>query len=204
MYNQSMINKTYQIPAKPGIELKAQAEDARAYCVLPMRVCYDKTMTSTDFRMLCLLASYASNNGFTFVSTNTLAARRGTSRQSVSKQLKKLVTKGYVITVRKGYNNIRGALRRIVFDASLSNEDVIAISNTPINEPSKERITMERLQAKQKVHATVKVDALTPISFSDAMLVVSEKIINDYDLIKLEKLINSGITLAQLKSAYPV
>lgn len=202
MYNQCMINKTYHIPVKPKIQLKAQSDDARSYCVLPMRVCYDKSLTSTDFRMLCLLASYASHNGFTFVSTNTLALKRGTSRQSVSKQLKKLVNKGYVITIRKGYNNIRGALRRIVFDASLSTEDVISISNTPINEPSREGMTMARLQAKQKAKATIKSDALTHISFDDAMLVVSEKIKSDSDILTLERLVTQGITLSQLKAAY--
>lgn len=196
-----MINKTYDIPSKPSIELKAQHDDARSYCVLPMRVCYDKKLTSTDFRMLCLLASYCSNNGFTFVSTNTLASRRGTSRQSVSKQLKKLVNAGYVINVRKGYKNIRGALRRIVFDASLTNDDVISISNTPLQEPTSENITMIKRTNKQ-TNATNKTDALTPINFNDALLVVKHLINSDSDLLTLERLVLQGITRTQLLESF--
>lgn len=196
-----MINKTYQIPKKPSINIKEQKEDARSYCVLPMRVCYDKSLTSTDFRMLCLLASYCSNNGFTFVSTNTLAARRGTSRQSVSKQLKKLINKGYVINVRKGYKNIRGALRRIVFDETLSNEDVIAISNTPLNEPTNENIQMIK-RTNKTIKATTKKDSLTHISFDEGMLVVSHCVKTDSDLLKLENLIAKGITKDELIKAF--
>lgn len=196
-----MINKTYDIPSKPSIELKAQADDARSYCVLPMRVCYDKALTSTDFRMLCLLASYCSNNGFTFVSTNTLALRRGTSRQSVSKQLKKLVNAGYVINVRKGYKNIRGALRRIVFDATLSNDDVISISNTPLIESTNEAINMIK-RTNKTTNATNKSDALTPITFDDALLVVKHLINSDNDLLRLERLILTGITHTQLLESF--
>jgi biotin operon repressor len=192
-----MINKTYQIPAKPSINIKEKKDDARSYCVLPIRVCYDKTLTSTDFRMLCLLASYCSNNGFTFVSTQTLALKRGTSRQSVSKQLKKLVNKGYVINVRKGYKNIRGALRRIVFDESLTNEDVIAISNTPLQEPTSETINM-RKRTNIAIKATHKQGADTPIKFDDALLVVSQYITSDSDLLRLERLIETGISKQEL------
>ena len=186
---------------KPNIELKEQREDARSYCVLPMRVCYDKSLTSTDFRMLALLASYASNNGFTFVSTQTLANKRGTSRQSVSKQLKKLESKGYVETVRKGFNGIRGALRRVIFDASLSIEDVVSISNTPIESTTEEYKTMAKRQA-YKVKATPKEDALTPISFNDALLVVSHSLKSDSDLLRLEQLVSQGVTRSQLLEAF--
>lgn len=192
-----MINKTYQIPKKPSINIKEQKEDARSYCVLPMRVCYDKTLTSTDFRMLCLLASYCSNSGYTFVSTHTLASKRGTSRQSVSKQLKKLVNKGYVINVRKGYKNIRGALRRIVFDETLTNEDVITISNTPLQEPTRESIQMIK-RTNKTIKATTKRDSLTHISFNYALLAVSQHIKTDSDLLKLETLIAKGITKQEL------
>lgn len=191
----------FTLPVKPDIKLKPQHDDARYYCVLPMRVCYDKALTSTDFRMLCLLASYCSNNGFTFVSTNTLALRRGTSRQSVSKQLKKLVNAGYVINVRKGYKNIRGALRRIVFDARLTNDDVISISNTPLHEPNNEAINMIK-RINKTIKATVKTDALTRITFEEALLVVQHSLITDTDILTLERLIATGITLEQLKQTY--
>ena len=194
-------NSLFELPKKPSIELKDQREDARAYCVLPIRACYDKALTSTDFRMLCLLASYASNNGFTFVSTKTLATKRGTSRQSVSKQLKKLEAKGYVETVRKGFNGIRGALRRIIFDASLSIDDVVSISNTPIQTQTEEYKTMARRQA-YTVKATPKEDALTPITFSDAILVVSQSLTSDSDLLRLERLVSQGITRSELIEAF--
>jgi hypothetical protein len=44
----------------------------------------------------------------------------------------------------------------------------------------------------------------TAISFDDALLVVQHSLQSDSDLLTLERLVYQGITLDQLKQAYPI
>jgi hypothetical protein len=44
----------------------------------------------------------------------------------------------------------------------------------------------------------------TPISFDEALLVVQHSLKTDSDILTLERLVSRGITLAELKQAYPI
>ncbi|MCL5459719.1 hypothetical protein M3M33_13875, partial [Loigolactobacillus coryniformis] len=79
--------------------------------------------------------------------------------------MKKLQNLGYFQIVRKGYTGLRGALKRVIFDDSLSIEDIVSISNTPIETPTKEAQLMARYK-KATTQPTIKSDGDTPISFN--------------------------------------
>jgi hypothetical protein len=192
----------FDIPKnKPKIELKEKKPDGRYYSVVPLRAIHDKRLTRGDYVNLLALCSYCSNNGFTFVAHSTLAALRGTSRQNISRGIKRLENFGYIEQVRKGYTNIRGALKRVVFDEALSINDVVAISNTPIEQPTKEYITMARYQRpKQSGNQVTSAD--TPITFDEAVLVVSQSLHSDSDLLRLEQLVSRGISRSELIKAF--
>ena len=200
MYNQIMIKNAYQIPKKkPTIELKEKKEDARFYSVVPLRAIHDKRLTRGDLINLISLCSYCSNNGFTFVAHSTIAQLRGCSVQNTSRGLKKLERLGYFEQVRKGYTGLRGSLKRVIFDNSLSIEDVISISNTPIEQPTKEAQTMARYK-KATTPTNNQVDVNTPISFSDAVLACSNSLKSDSNLLTLERIVSQGISRAELLS----
>jgi hypothetical protein len=65
---------------------------------------------------------------------------------------------------------------------------------------------MRGKQTKQTVKPSVKAKGLNHslISFEDALLVVSHSLKTDSDLLTLERLVYQGITLEQLKQAYPI
>jgi hypothetical protein len=107
----------------------------------------------------------------------------------------------YYEIVRKGYTGLRGALKRVVFDESLSIDDVVSISNTPIEQPTQEYITMAR--TKRTTQTTNKqTDGDTRISFNEALLVVSHSLKSDADLLRLEQLISKGISRTELLTAF--
>jgi hypothetical protein len=197
--------KSFNIPDKPSIEFKQQKPDARRFSVIPLRAIHDKRLTRGDYVNLITLCSYCSNNGFTFVAYSTMAKLRGCSSQNIGRGMKKLEKLGYFKIVRKGYTGLRGALKRVIFDETLSINDVVAISNTPISITEYETDLIQSTEgndmARQKKINQVQDDK-TPINFEEALLVVSEKIINDNDLLKLEQLITKGVTKSELIKAY--
>jgi DNA-binding IscR family transcriptional regulator len=194
----------YKIPVKPNIQIKEKRPDARRYCILPIRACLDKQLSLGDFRTLALLASYSSSNGFSFVALSTMANARGVTVQAMSQAVKRLVNQGYVEIVRKGFTGLRGALRRIIFDANITAVDAMIISNN--NEVFNEGYIMRSKQTKQTVKTNTKANGLNHslITFDDALLVVSQSLKTDSDLLTLERLVYQGITLAQLKAAYNI
>jgi hypothetical protein len=194
----------FKLPPKPDIQIKEKRPDARRYCILPIRACLDKQLSLGDFRTLALLASYSSSNGFSYVALSTMASARGVTVQAMSQAIKRLVNKGYVEIVRKGFTGLRGALRRIIFDASITAVDAMVISNN--NEVINEGYIMRGKQTKQTVKTKTKANELNHslITFDDALLVVSQSLKTDSDLLTLERLVYQGITLAQLKHTYNI
>lgn len=194
----------YKIPVKPNIQIKEKRPDARRYCILPIRACLDKQLSLGDFRTLALLASYSSSNGFSFVALSTMANARGVTVQAMSQAVKRLVNQGYVEIVRKGFTGLRGALRRIIFDANITAVDAMIISNN--NEVFNEGYIMRGKQTKQTLKPKTKANALNHslITFDDALLVCQHSIKSDSDLLTLERLVSQGITLSALKAAYNI
>ena len=191
----------FKLPDKPSIELKDKKPDGRYYSVIPLRAIHDKRLTRGDLINLISLCSYCSNNGFTFVAYSTIAQLRGCSIPNIARGMKKLERFGYFEQVKKGYTGLRGSLKRVIYDETINADDAIAISNTPLEIPTQENITMARHQrSKQTVNK--QADTNTPITFNEALLVVSHSLTSDSDLLRLERLVSQGITRTQLLEAF--
>lgn len=193
----------FNLPAKPSIELKEKKPDARRFAVMPLRAANDKRLTRGDYVNLLVLCSYCSQGGYTFAAVSTMGKFRGVSPQAISKGIIRLVKFGYVEQIRKGFTGLRGSLKRVIYDDTLTIDDVISISNTPIERPTKEALTMARPRKQNKQTTNNSVDD-TAISFNDALLAVSQSLKTDSDLLTLERLVYQGITLSQLKAAYNI
>jgi hypothetical protein len=111
--------------------------------------------------------------------------------------MKKLQRLGYFEIVRKGYTGLRGALKRVIFDETLSIDDVISISNTPIQQPTQEAQIMARYK-KQTTPNNQVVDVNTPITFQEALLACSHSLKSDSDLLTLERIVSAGISKGEL------
>ena len=186
---------------KPSIELKEKKQDARFYSVVPLRALHDKRLTRGDYINLIALCSYCSNNGFTFVAYSTIAQLRGCSIPNIARGMKKLERFGYFEQVKKGYTGLRGSLKRVIYDESISADDAIAISNTPLPIPTNESITMAKTQrSKQGINKQADTD--TRLNYEQALLVVSHSLKSDTDLLRLEQLISKGVSRAELLEAF--
>jgi hypothetical protein len=195
----------FNLPVKPSIELKEKKPDARQFSVIPLRAIHDKRLTRGDLINLMALCSYCSPNGFTFVAYSTIAALRGCSTQNTARGMKKIERLGYFEMVRSGYTGLRGALKRVIYDASLTSEDQASISNHSINETIlSEGNTMARYTKGTKRTINKKADDNTAITFNESLLVCSQSLKTDSDLLTLERLVFQGITLAQLKHTYNI
>jgi len=191
----------FKLPDKPSIELKEKKPDGRYYSVVPLRAIYDKRLTRGDLINLMTLCSYCSNNGFTFVAYSTMANLRGVSQPYISKGMMKLQKLGYFEIVRKGYTGLRGALKRVIYDEKINHIDQLAISNTPLDIPTTESITMNNTKAKQQ-RTNKQVVSNSRITFDEALLVVSQSLKSDSDLLRLEQLVSRGVSRAELLEAF--
>ena len=187
-----------KLPSRPKLVYVEAKKDKRMYAVVPFRACIDDSLTRTDLITLITLASYSGPNGYSFVALSTMAKLRGVTPQSVSRYIKRLERKGYVETVRKGYTNMRGALRRILFNQKLTELDQVSISN----DNSIEVYDMSKhIQKRGRSAKQPKVDN-TVLSYDEAILVVSHLLKSDSDLLKLERLVSAGISRDALLAAF--
>jgi hypothetical protein len=191
----------FKLPDKPSIELKEKKPDARVFSVVPLRAIHDKRLTRGDLINLMTLCSYCSNNGFTFVAYSSMANLRGVSQPYISKGMMKLQKLGYFEIVRKGYTGLRGALKRVIYDEKINHIDQLAISNTPLDIPTQESITMTNTKTKQQ-RTNKQVVSDSRISFNEALLVVSQSLKSDSDLLRLEQLVSRGVSRSDLIKAF--
>lgn len=194
----------FTIPKKPGIELKEKKPDARQFAVIPLRAIHDKRLTRGDYVNLMALCSYCSPNGFTFVAWSTIALFRGCSSPNICRGMKKLERLGYYEQVKKGYTGLRGALKRVIYDDTLTSQDQESISNQSIDSLIQEAEPMARYSKASKQSVNKQVHSNTAITFEQALLVCSHSIKSDSDLLTLERLVSQGITLDQLKHTYNI
>lgn len=186
------------LPSRPKLQYVEAKEDKRKFCIVPFRACLDDNLSRGDLITLMLLASYSSPNGYGFVALSTLAKARGIKPQSVSRAIKRLEAKGYVETVKKGYTNMRGALRRILFDPKLSEVEQVSISN---NNQVEVYDMAKHIQKRSNTNKQVKADN-SAITFDDAVLMLGDSLKTEADLSLLTSLVARGVSRAELLAAF--
>ena len=120
---------SFSVPKRQELK-QEEKQDPRKFVVLPIRAVADKNVTRQAFRVLAAVCSYANRNGFTWVSQDTLAAVLGITQQSLSHQIVILKQLGYIEETAKAYwgkgPTARSSTMRVIFDPTLSADDVIA------------------------------------------------------------------------------
>lgn len=188
----------FELPKKPSIKQAKQKADTRKFAVLPIRAANDKRLTRRDLVNLIALCSYCSQGGFTTVALSTLGRFRGISAPAISQGLKRLRDFGYMEQVRGGYTGLRGSLKRVIYDETITIRDAVRISQSSIEEEVMKHSNVKRLSKSVK---SSKVNDST-LSYDDGVLVVKDFIKSESDLLKLERLISQGITRSQLLEAF--
>jgi len=188
----------FKLPSRPRLQYVEAKEDKRKFCIVPFRACLDDNLSRGDLITLMILASYSSPNGYGFVALSTIAKLRGVTVQSISRAIKRLEKKGYVETVRKGFTNMRGALRRIIFEPNLSEVEQVSISN---NNQVEVYDMAKHIQKRTKPIKRQEAEH-SALDYQEALLVVSGSLKSEADLLRLEKLVQSGVSREQLLEAF--
>lgn len=149
----------FNIPNQPKVKIKQTPPDQRKIAVIPLAALRDKTLDNQAIRVLGLYASYANRAGITWVSSKRIAGELNVSLSAISRQLSKLKKKGYVELVKRGYVGQRTDTIRIVFDPSITTEDVVAMFSDDVKSPLmlKEEYKSMNDKTKQKVVRQKKV-----------------------------------------------
>ena len=116
------------IPKKPKVKLKPKPPDRRQIAVVPLRAIMDKSLSLGALRVLCMVCDYANRSGITWVGQERLSKDLGVSRRTITAQMTKLRTKGYVDRLTKGARMSHTSTMRIVYNEDISLEDALALN----------------------------------------------------------------------------
>lgn len=101
------------------------------------------------------------------MSLDRIGSDLGITRQAVGQHMKKLINQGIVKEYKNYYKNIKGATRRIVYDETLTDEEVQQISNDPIEPYDNKEINLKyaELQGK-KINELDKTPKVSGVALS--------------------------------------
>jgi len=210
----------FVLPDKPVIE-RAEREDARKFCVVPLRAFREKRLSLSQLRILGIYASYCNNAGMSFVSCTALGRDYGCSKSYMALMLQKIEKVGYIVRVKKqGVPGIRGCVRRMVYDVSIKTEDAIGISQDTLIEPihplkgvkmtgiKKSRGRPRKVQEMNTCDSGNKVSELivNPVQSGESLLnwgevmgISGNSVRTEEHILTLSKMTEAGITLTQLR-----
>lgn len=135
----------FKLPKKrPKVIEKPMPPDQRKIVVAPLRAARDRQVSDSQLRTLMILCSYCNRAGITWVRQERIAQDLGVSKQSVSKQVKRLVELGYVEVVSKGFRGERANTLRVIYDDSVSTQDAISLTSAQEDTRPPELIRKER------------------------------------------------------------
>ncbi len=143
------------IPKKPKVKLKPKPPDRRQIAVVPLRAIMDKSLSLGALRVLCMVCAYANRSGITWVGQQRLAQDLGVSRRTITAQMTKLRTKGYVDRLRKGAKESHTSTMRIVYDRDIGLDDLLAMSSEDDRSP-RMILEEERKMAKKGIKTSAK------------------------------------------------
>jgi len=175
------------LPKKPRIRLKEQPLDQRSVTVCPIRAATDRTITPMQLRALLVYCSYTNKAGVAWVGLERIGKDLGVSTARAHQLIKALTSKGYIVTLHKGYTGICANTRRVMFNPEISAADAATISGdlAPYqfrqqqDEQRKERIAMDKRQAKRRTKKPVVIRETYQAINSDRVYVSGDKVSTD-------------------------
>jgi len=123
-------DNVFKLPKRrPKIVEKQAPPDQRSLAVVPLRAIRDRNISDSQLRALATICSYCNRAGITWVGQDRVGKDLGVSKQSINKQVKRLVELGYLEVVSKGFRGERANTMRVIFDPEIKTEDAIAITS---------------------------------------------------------------------------
>jgi len=155
---------------------------------------------------LIVLSSYCNKAGFSHVSLNRIANDLGVTAQTVSYHMSRLQRLKIVKKISGHYTMIKGATRRIIYDDKITDQDASKIANAPIepynNREIKAELLSKKVQRMNDLSNETKRTQSNESNETDRVDVTSllMSVSNERELLHVERLIEGGADLVQLKA----
>jgi len=143
-------DNVFKLPKRrPKIVEKQAPPDQRSLAVVPLRAIRDRNISDSQLRALATICSYCNRAGLTWVGQDRVGKDLGVSKQSINKQVKRLVELGYLEVVSKGFRGERANTMRVIFDPEIKTEDAIAITSGQEDTRPPHQVKQETAQATE-------------------------------------------------------
>jgi biotin operon repressor len=166
--------------------------------VVPLKAFLNRKVTGENLRVLAVLASYCNKGGYSFVSLQRIADDLGCTQQNISKHLKRLEKAGIISSVQNSWPALKGNTRRIIYDEKIKDDDLKEhqFLNADISAIRKHTKLINEIDKTIQPLEVVRSEANRVDDITSLFIYIT----SDSDLLKLEKLINSGQSIESLKT----
>lgn len=165
-----------------------------------------------QLRCLMVFCSYANRAGVTWVSLKRIGEHLGVSVARTSMLAKVLIDKGYMRVLFKGYAGERAQTRQIIFNAALSLEDVIAVSQEKapymieqeqkeqLNQQLKQQKESNRMAKKRKVNDQIVNNSdLNNLNLKVNREIIDKNVINEEQVLQLQRAVGPDVLAVALE-----
>ena len=178
---------------------------------VPSSAVTDKRLTDKEFRVLCVLCSYANNQGFAYPNSKTIGDLFGLDRKNVTRALTKCEKLGYIEKVSKfrshpKWRHVMGTVWRIVYDDRLDQDELIDSMNKEDPPPvMEEDLPQPEIDAGKHEVEGDGIELVDVVGVARWYARKAEemtgqlKLINERALEQAKAVIDSGITEDQVK-----
>ena len=184
---------------KPRIRKKDPAPDQRSITVCPIRAATDRKLTPMQLRALLVLCSYTNKAGVTWVGLERVGQDLGVSRERAGFLIRKLIERGYVRVIHKGFKGYCADSRQIIFKQDIGPDEAAAVAGelAPYQIKQQQR-EAEQMQEKKTRGRRKKAKAIEGINRSGDIDSIPLSAVESRDSILVE---NELHTLTQIYDA---
>ena len=136
---------------------KAQKAPPSWFARLPTKLILDKRFNDRQIRIAAMICSYANNQGFAWPNQATLCEQLGYDKNTMTRAINKLKKTGAIEIVSKyrshpKWRHVMGNVYRIVYDKSLSQDDLIKAMDKDDPPPVEESaIPVQNVESNQTI-----------------------------------------------------
>ena len=210
--------QSFELPEPPKIR-QQKPVDRRAYSVVPIRAAADKRIRATAWRVLVSVCSYANRAGLCWPGYDNLAKTHGVTRQAIGRQVRKLISYGYLQKIKNHSWGRSAQILRVMYDEDLSTKQLIESSPFEDKPPGYQwKVLKESREAfNNSSHSETSVEvSLTPERVNDLRLSVEDcvklwkvscsaanisRVITSEDLASLQQLQAAGVSFDAFEAA---
>jgi DNA-binding MarR family transcriptional regulator len=212
--------QSFELPEPPKI-IQQPPVDRRAYSIIPIRAVRDRRLKFTSLKLLVAVSSYANRAGLCWPGFDNLAKDLGVTRQTISRQMKRLVAWGYITKVKNHSWGRTAQIMRVIYDEKLSTNELLQViafedkppghqqrilqksieaSNVKSEEGNKVTIDREGLTRGNSVEEKLRVVECVRLWKSACQSANISRTVTPEDIASLERIAEAGVSFGAFEA----